>query len=228
MAALVVFDLDGTLVDSRQDLAASTNDVLAGLGAGPLPVEVVGQMVGDGARTLVQRALSHTGSDADLDAALAEFHRCYAVRLLETTRPYDGIAEVLQSLAGTRLAVLTNKPLEPTRRLLEHFGWTGTFDRVVGGDGPFARKPDPAGLFDVMRTCGAAPDETMMVGDSMVDVDVARRAGAHICVAAFGFGSSRGDLTLRGDELIAHAAEDIYTLWSTVRQGPQSKVQGAR
>lgn len=226
MATLVVFDLDGTLVDSRQDLAASTNDVLAGLGAGPLPVDVVEQMVGDGARTLVHRALVHAGCDADLDAALAEFHRCYARRLLETTRPYDGIPEVLQSLAGTRLAVLTNKPLEPTRRLLEHFGWTGTFDRVVGGDGPFARKPDPAGLLDVMRMCGAEPHETMMVGDSMVDVDVARQAGAHICVAAYGFGAARGDLSLRGDELIANAARDIYTLWSRVRQSPRSTVLG--
>jgi phosphoglycolate phosphatase len=228
MATLVVFDLDGTLVDSRQDLAASTNDVLAGLGAGPLPVDAVEQMVGDGARTLVHRALVHAGCDADLDAALAEFHRCYARRLLETTRPYDGIAEVLQSLARTRLAVLTNKPLEPTRRLLEHFGWTGTFDRVVGGDGPFARKPDPAGLLDVMRTCGAEPHETMMVGDSMVDVDVARRAGTLICVATYGFGAARGDLTLRGDELIAEAPKDIFRLWSAVRQGPRSTVLGAR
>lgn len=212
MTALVVFDLDGTLVDSRQDLAASTNDVLAGLGVGPLPVDVVEQMVGDGARTLVHRALVRAGCDADLDAALAEFHRCYALRLLETTRPYDGITEVLRSLTGIRLAVLTNKPLEPTRRLLDHFGWTGTFDRVIGGDGPFARKPDPAGLLDVMRTCGAEPHETMMVGDSMVDVDVARQAGTQICVAAYGFGAARGDLSLRGDELIAHSAADLHTI----------------
>lgn len=212
MAALVVFDLDGTLVDSRQDLAASTNDVLAGLGAGPLPVAVVERMVGDGARTLVHRALVHAGCDADLDAALAEFHRCYAVRLLETTRPYDGIADVLRSLAGTSMAVLTNKPLEPTRRLIAHFGWTGIFDRVVGGDGPFPRKPDPAGLRDVMASCGAAPHQTLMVGDSMVDVDVGRQAGTHICVAAYGFGASRGDLALRGDELIAQTAADIQAL----------------
>jgi phosphoglycolate phosphatase len=217
MATLVVFDLDGTLVDSRQDLAASTNDVLAGLGAGPLPVEVVEQMVGDGARTLVHRALVRAGCDADLDAALAEFHRCYALRLLESTRPYDGIAEVLQALTGTRLAVLTNKPLEPTRRLLDYFGWTGTFDCVVGGDGPFPRKPDPAGLLDVMRTCGAEPRETMMVGDSMVDVDVARHAGAHVCVAAYGFGASRGDLTLRGDERVAQTPAEIHTIWNGIR-----------
>lgn len=228
MATLVVFDLDGTLVDSRQDLAASTNDVLAGLGAGPLPVHAVEQMVGDGARTLVQRALVHAGCDADLDAALAEFHRCYALRLLDTTRPYDGINDLLRSLAGTRMAVLTNKPLQPTLTLLEHFGWSRTFDCVVGGDGPFPRKPDPAGLRDVMRACGAEPRDTLMVGDSMVDVEVARNAGTHICVAAYGFGGSRGDLSLRGDELIAHAAADILTLWSEVRQGPGSTVLEGR
>lgn len=227
MAALVVFDLDGTLIDSRQDLAASTNDVLAAFGAGPLPVEEVGQMVGDGARTLVQRALTRAGCAADLDAALAEFHRRYAVRLLETTRPYEGMPDVLRALAGTRLAVLTNKPLEPTRRLLDHFGWSGTFTRVVGGDGPFARKPDPAGLLDVIASCDASPRETLMVGDSIVDVEAARRAGARICVAAYGFGASRGDLTLRGDELIAHTASDILTVWSNVQPGSGSKVPGA-
>lgn len=216
MPALVVFDLDGTLVDSRQDLAASTNDVLAGLGAAPLPLEAVEQMVGDGARTLVERALAHAGCAANLDAALAEFHRCYARRLLETTRPYEGVPAVLDAFVGTQLAVLTNKPLEPTLRLLDHFGWTGRFCRVMGGDGLFPRKPDPAGLQQMMTWCSAEPHETLMVGDSMVDVEVARRARVQVCVAAYGFGGTRGDLVLRGDELIAQAPGDIPVLWPTV------------
>jgi len=213
MSALVVFDLDGTLVDSREDLAASTNDVLAGLGGRRLPVEDIVQMVGDGARTLVQRAVTRAGLDVNLDEALAEFHRCYALRLLDTTRPYDGINTLLHALSGTvPLAVLTNKPLVPTTRLLDHFGWTGLFGRVIGGDGPFPRKPDPAGLMDVITWAGASPETTMMVGDSMVDVEVARNVGAHICVAAYGFGATRGDLHLRGDELIARTAGDILGL----------------
>jgi len=218
MAALVVFDLDGTLVDSRQDLAASTNDVLAGVGGRPLPVEDIVQMVGDGARTLVQRALVRAGCAVDVDVALAEFHRCYAVRLLETTRPYDGITTLLDALSGpVSLAVITNKPLDPTLRLLDHFGWTGIFGRVIGGDGPFPRKPDPAGLLDLITWAGASPETTMMVGDSMVDVEVARAAGTHICVAAYGFGAARGDLTLRGDELVARTAGDVQAHWSRVQ-----------
>ena len=227
--SLVVFDLDGTLVDSREDLAASTNDVLVGAGGHPLPVDDVVQMVGDGARTLVQRAVARAGLDLDLDVALAEFHRCYARRLLDTTRPYDGVNTLLQALSGAvPLAVLTNKPLEPTIRLLDHFGWTGMFGRVIGGDGPFPRKPDPAGLCDLITWANAGPETTMMVGDSMVDVEVARAAGTHICVAAYGFGASRGDLQLRGDELIAHTAGDIQTLWSGVLQGPGSRVRGGK
>jgi phosphoglycolate phosphatase len=217
MSALVVFDLDGTLVDSRQDLAASTNDVLAGVGGRALPVDEVTRMVGDGARTLVQRAVTRAGLDVDLDVALAEFHRCYAVRLLETTRPYEGITTLLRALSGTvALAVLTNKPLDPTRRLLDHFGWTGLFGRVIGGDGPFPRKPDPAGLCDLITWANARPETTMMVGDSMVDVEVARAAGTHVCVAAYGFGAARGDLRLRGDELVAQTAADIQTHWENL------------
>lgn len=216
MPALVVFDLDGTLVDSREDLAASTNDVLAGLGAAPLAVGDVTRMVGDGARTLVQRALAAAGCDADLDHALAEFHRHYAVRLLETTRPYPGIGDVLATVGvDATLAVLTNKPLAPTQRLLAHFGWAGVFGRVIGGDGPFPRKPDPAGLLDLMTWAGAAAEKTLMVGDSMVDVQVARAAGVRICVAGYGFGASRGDLALEGGEMVAQSPADIATLRST-------------
>jgi phosphoglycolate phosphatase len=215
--SLVVFDLDGTLVDSREDLAASTNDVLAGVGGRPLPVDEVVQMVGDGARTLVQRALARAKCDVDLDVALAEFHRCYARRLFDTTHPYDGVNGLLQALSGVvPLAVLTNKPLEPTIRLLDHFGWTGMFGRVMGGDGPFPRKPDPAGLCDLITWANASPETTLMVGDSMVDVEVARAAGTHICVAAYGFGAARGDLRLCGDELVAHTAADIQTQWKTL------------
>lgn len=210
MSALVVFDLDGTLVDSREDLAASTNDVLVSLGAQPLAIDQVCRMVGDGARTLVQRALDAAGCEADLNLALIEFHRSYAIRLLETTRPYPGIDDVLAALRGhARLAVLTNKPLTPTLRLIDHFGWNGIFGRVIGGDGPFPRKPDPSGLLDLMAWAGARPEDTLMVGDSMVDVDVARNAGVAVCVAVYGFGAARGDLTLRGDEFVVQTPTEV-------------------
>jgi len=213
MFTLVVFDLDGTLVDSREDLAASTNDVLSDLGADPLAMHDIVRMVGDGARTLVQRALVAAHCDADLDTALSAFHQHYARRLLDTTRAYPGIDEALDALSRTaRLAVLTNKPLVPAQRLLDHFGWTPRFARVIGGDGPWGRKPDPAGLQDLMNWAGAAPLETLMVGDSMVDVEVAQRVGATMCVAAWGFGHARGDLTLQGDELVAQTAAHLLAL----------------
>ncbi len=210
---LVVFDLDGTLVDSRQDLAAATNDVLAELGAAPLPMSAVTRMVGDGARMLVARALEAAAVEADLDAAVAAFHRTYAARLTETTRPYEGIPELLESLARTAtLAVLTNKPLVPTQRLLDAFGWTSHFAGVIGGDGPFARKPEPAGLLALMAEAKVPPAHTVMVGDSMADVEVARRAGVGMCFAEYGFGWVRGDIQLRGDERVARSASDLERL----------------
>ena len=204
---LVVFDLDGTLVDSRQDLADSTNAVLESYGAAPLPLDRVIRMVGDGARMLVQRALAEAQVAADLDDALERFHASYAPRLLATTKPYPGIDEMLVDL-GTRatMAVLTNKPLKPSLRMVEALGWTQHFVRVIGGDGPFPRKPDPAGLLALVDQAGASPEQTMMVGDSMADVEVARRAGTAVCVAQYGFGNARGDMSLRGDESLARTS----------------------
>ena len=207
---LVVFDLDGTLVDSRQDLADSTNAVLASYRAAPLERDQVVLMVGEGARLLVQRALAVAGVDADLDEALQRFHECYRSRLLATTRPYPGIDGMLadtRSLAT--LALLTNKPLAPSQQLVEAFGWSSHFVHVIGGDGPAPRKPDPAGLNELMALAGATPASTMLVGDSMVDVETARRAGTAICVAKYGFGHARGDLHLRGDEWIADTGHDV-------------------
>lgn len=218
MNGLVVFDLDGTLVDSRQDLASSVNDVLAIVGAPRLPTERVAAMVGDGARSLLARALEATGCGADLDDALAHFHRCYGHRLLETTTPYPGVDELLRELGtSAHLAVLTNKPTDPTHRLLDHFGWLQVFGRVIGGDGPFPRKPDPAGLRDLMSWARVGPEGAMLVGDSMVDVLAARNAGVTVCVAGWGFGQARGDLHVRQDEWVAGSAPDVSAWWSRVR-----------
>ncbi len=209
MRPLVVFDLDGTLVDSREDLAASVNDVLAEWSAPPLPVDVVIRMVGDGARTLVARALREARLDASVDDALAAFHRHYAGRVTATTRPYDGVPELLDALEGrATLAVLTNKPIAPTRVLLETFGWARIFTRVIGGDDIYGRKPDPAGLNAIIADAGVTPDAAFMVGDSAADVDVARHAGARVCLAAWGFGQARGAIELvPGEIVISHPTE---------------------
>jgi len=226
--ALVVFDLDGTLVDSRQDLADSTNAVLESYGAAPLPLERVVMMVGEGARILVQRALVAVGLPADgvpLDEALGRFHEAYRSRLLATTRPYEGINEMLEAVAPlATLAMLTNKPLQPSLRLVEAFGWTSRFIRVIGGDGDVPRKPNPQGLQQLMALAHAGPESTMLVGDSMVDVDTAHNAGVAMCVARYGFGHARGDLKLRGDEWIAETGPDVGRV---IRDWRRSMTKGA-
>ena len=208
--SLIVFDLDGTLVDSRRDLAESTNDMLATYGAPPFPIDDVARMVGEGAKKLVERALAAAGLDAAEPDALRRFLEIYDRRLLIHTKPYDGIVEAVRGLAVAHtLAVLTNKPAAPTRRLLDAFELSGHFRRVIGGDSEWGRKPDPAGLQALMREFGAGPESTVMVGDSMIDVETARRAGALMCVALYGFGQSRGELVLDGTEVTVARAVDL-------------------
>lgn len=192
--SLVVFDLDGTLIDSSRDLAESTNELLETYGAPELPFEVVIGFVGEGAKVLVQRALARAQVDAPESEALDRFRTIYDRRLLNHTRPYDGIAQVVQWAAGVApLAVLTNKPGAPTGRLLEALGLAPHFRWVVGGDAAFPRKPDPAALRYLMEQAGVTPEQTIVVGDSMVDIRTARNAGVRVVVALYGFGHFRGE-----------------------------------
>lgn len=208
--ALLVFDLDGTLVDSRRDLAESTNELLSAHGAPALPIDAVGAMVGDGARQLVARALSAARVDLNLDLALREFLEIYNRRLLIHTRPYDGIVDVVTEAAALApLAVLTNKPDDPTVRLLDAFGIRGHFRWVIGGTGPFPRKPDPAGLIWLMREANAPPSRTLMIGDSEVDAATARAAGATFCLAEYGFGQLRGTIEKASGDFGARDANDL-------------------
>ena len=149
---LIVFDLDGTIVDSHLDLAESTNEMLESYGVGPIPVESATAMIGDGVRRLVERALAATGLDPAEPEAVDRFAAIYARRLLVHTRPYEGLAALIGAAATeAALAVLTNKPEAPTRRILDAFALTSAFACIVGGDSGFARKPDPAGLVHVCR-----------------------------------------------------------------------------
>jgi phosphoglycolate phosphatase len=207
---LIVFDLDGTLVDSRLDLAESTNEMLATYRAPALAIDRVAMMVGEGARKLVERALAAAGLDPAEPEALARFLEIYGRRLLVHTRPYAGIPDALMSLGNdVPLAVLTNKPGVLTQRLLDAFDLTRHFRQVIGGDSPWGRKPDPAGLRALMQTHGADPAGTWLVGDSMIDVETARRAGTRMCVVLWGFGQSRGELVLDGTEAVVRAPGDI-------------------
>ena len=190
MFSLIVFDLDGTLVDSRRDIAESANALLVESGADPLPEETIGRMVGNGAATLVARAFAAAGFERPADA-LDRFLAIYEGRLLKHTRPYPEMADVLEKLsARARLAVLTNKPLAATRSILAGLDLDRFFVQaaVVGGDGPHARKPDPAGLLYLVSQAGVPPSATLLVGDSHVDWQAARNASAAVCLARYGFG----------------------------------------
>ena len=190
MTRLYVFDLDGTLVDSLRDLADSANDLVVECGGTPLPLDAIGRMVGEGAATLVVRFFEAAGLERPPDA-LARFLAIYDTRLLNYTREYAGIRETLASLEErASLAVLTNKPLEATRRVLDGLKLSSFFDRdaVLGGDGPLKRKPDPAGLLQLCARVDVPPADAMLVGDSVVDWETARNAGAKVALARYGFG----------------------------------------
>jgi len=216
----VVFDLDGTLIDSRADLATSTNDTLVSFGAARLPDDQVITFVGEGARTLVARALEAAGLPvAILDQALARFLEIYSGHLLDETLLYKDIDTVVEHAvsAGASLGVITNKPQAPTDRLLHAFGLSPHFHWVIGGDTTFPRKPDPASLIWMMNEAGFEPARTLFVGDSPVDADTARRAGVNFCLAAYGFGQLRQPTTLQPGEFAAATAGEITHAIDEVR-----------
>jgi phosphoglycolate phosphatase len=186
---LIVFDLDGTLIDSRRDLADAANALIAERGGTPLSEEAIGRMVGDGAAMLVQRALTAADLSPD-DACLPRFLQLYDERLLRTTRPYPGMREALAAVARLGvLAVLTNKPRHHSNTLLRALDLAPFFATVIGGDGPFPRKPDPQGLTHLMTAHAATPRRTILVGDSSIDAATARAAGVRFCLARYGFGA---------------------------------------
>jgi len=208
---LLVFDLDGTLINSRRDLAESANELLEGYGRAPLAEDAVGRMVGEGAGVLVSRVLAARSIQAPQAEALARFLAIYDRRLLDHTVPYDGIEDVLATCRShARLAVLTNKPAPPTNRILSALGLDAYFEWVIGGDSRFGKKPSPDALRWLMEQSGSGTHETVLVGDSLVDVQTARAAGAVACVARYGFGFlNMPDDGLDGRELVIDAPSDL-------------------
>ncbi|MEQ1897923.1 MAG: HAD-IA family hydrolase [Vicinamibacterales bacterium] len=185
---LIAFDLDGTLIDSRRDLTDSANQLIVELGGAPLSEEAVGRMVGEGARLLVQRALTAAGL-GDPSGSLERFLSIYDDRLLVHTRMYDGVPAALEAASRVAsLSLLTNKPLAPTMRILDALGIASFFGSIIGGDSAFPRKPDPASLLDQMRLAGVDSRGTLLVGDSAIDRETARRAGVRCCLVRYGFG----------------------------------------
>jgi phosphoglycolate phosphatase len=184
----VAFDLDGTLLDTGDDLLAATNHMLAALGRPPVHAAVVRRLVGEGARRLVEKALATTDADV-VDRGLEVFMAWYGEHCLDATAPYPGMVEVVDALRalGCHCSVLTNKPEAVTRRIVDGLGLAGRFVAIVGGDTLPTRKPDPAGLDWVRQRTGTPAVRTLLVGDSGIDLRTARAAGVAFCGVAWGF-----------------------------------------
>lgn len=188
---VLVFDLDGTLIDSKQDLVVSVNAMRSHFGQSDLDADKVSEYVGDGAAMLVRRALGETATDRDLEAALLFFVRHYRAHMLAHTLPYPGVRETLEVLAPRPMAVLTNKPVRISRDIIHALGLSRYFSCVYGGDSFERKKPDPMGLTAILSEVGAAPRQAMMVGDSDVDIQTARNAGTWACGVTYGFQAER-------------------------------------
>lgn len=185
---LIAFDLDGTLIDSRRDLADAANDLIVELGGSPIPEEAIGRMVGEGVALLVRRALA-AAAVVESPAAVTRFLEIYDTRLLNHTRPYEGIPEaVRRAREYGRVVVLTNKPQHASERILHGLDLRHLFDAVVGGDGPYPKKPDASALLALVAETGATPATSLMVGDSAIDHETAQRASTVCCLAAYGYG----------------------------------------
>ena len=197
---LLIFDLDGTLIDSRLDLIHSVNAMLRRLGRPELPGDVIASYVGDGAPMLVRRALGDPDDQSIVQTALDYFMAYYREHKLDHTHVYSGIVDALrtlkQSANGKRqLAVLSNKPVGPSRAIVEALGMKEFFFEIYGGNSFATKKPDPMGARQLMTQTGSRPEETLMVGDSSIDVLTARNAGLWSLGVTYGFAPQSLDLT---------------------------------
>jgi len=225
---LLVFDLDGTLIDSRQDLCNSVNATLENFGLRALPDEVIASFIGDGAAMLIRRALTVPGElpsgsaapdEQFFDESFAYFLAHYRAHKLDYTQVYPGVLESLEALKtlpdgrARQMAVLTNKPVGPARTICEGLGIAPYFFSIYGGDSFATKKPDPLGLLTVMEEAGATAEETLMIGDSDVDIRTARNAGVWAMGCTFGLAPESLE-EIQADALVDHASA-----WTAVLGG---------
>ena len=228
---LLVFDLDGTLIDSAQDLCNSVNATLTHFGRQPLPDELIASFIGNGTLMLVRRALAAGESTPVDENFLAQAHAYfidyYRVHKLDFTYAYDGVVEALAALRQLRdlpggeartLAVLTNKPVRAARGICEGLGLAGYFLHIYGGDSFAVKKPDPMGMRSLMEETGARPEETVMIGDSKVDVETARNAGVW-CVGCT-FGLAPESLAADPPDVLVDSAAEWVAALSPAKTAP--------
>ena len=189
---LLIFDLDGTLIDSRTDLAEGINHMRMHFELSPLLFETVGGYIGNGVRLLVERSLQ--GAAVDFEEALQVYINYYYSHLTVHTTLYEGVAEGIPQLAaaGHKLALLTNKPGDPSREILKHFGLDGYFDTIIGGGDIDKLKPEPEGILHIMKITAMNSSNAWMVGDHYTDLAAAENAGIKSAFVRYGFGEERG------------------------------------
>ena len=227
---LLVFDLDGTLIDSAQDLCTSVNATLVQFGRAPLPDEAIASFIGNGAMMLVRRAFAAAGglvAGEDLPVeAYPWFLDYYREHKLDYTYAYEGVLEALAALRelhdapggpGRAMAVLTNKPVRPAREICAALGLAPYFLSIYGGNSFATKKPNPEGLLALMSEAGAKPEETVMIGDSQVDVETARNAGAW-CIGCT-FGLAPGSLAANPPDVIVDSPADWTAALSQANPG---------
>jgi phosphoglycolate phosphatase len=224
---LIVFDLDGTLIDSRRDLTNSINAMLSEFGRQSLPEEIIATYIGDGAAMLVRRALGDPEDEPLVEDALKHFLAHYREHKLDYTYVYPGVLTSLDALRalpdGTprKLAVLTNKPVRASVEICQGLGLAPYMFRIYGGNSFATKKPDPEGLNALIREAEVSPGETLMIGDSSVDILTARRAGTWVIGCKFGLSSHTVE-SIPSDCLVDHASEwaDALSLDGQTKSSP--------
>lgn len=203
----LIFDLDGTLIDSREDIARAVNHARVACGLEALPIGTVSGFVGWGAGNLMRQSLGEE-NEQFFEKAFKYFRAHYLEHLLDTTRLYPGVTEILELTRGILKAVVTNKPTEHTLKVMEGLGIRSEFTDILGGEFRGAKKPAPDALIHLMEKHSVAKDRTLMVGDSLIDMEAAGKAGIRTCAVTYGFGKKE-DLIQAGPDYIIDAIADL-------------------
>ena len=210
MKQLVVYDLDGTLVDTLEDIAQSANHMLAALGLAPVSARQIRQYVGRGVYELVKRCLSAEDVKR-IDGGLRIYRAHYGAHLLDHSRLYPGARELLDYFKSRTQAVITNKPNPYSREILHGLGVAGYFVDIIGGDSMYPRKPDPSALLALMAGCGVRAVDTLLIGDSPVDVETGKSAGVLTVAIAHGLADEEELMSAAPDQLVRNF-DELLTL----------------